>query len=97
MPGHGFVDALRLDEFHEAELRGFVAVDSRGAALNDHARAGLQDGASNRRAVVLEDLRHPQLDSDNPVDCHACSLFRVSKNLNLKLKIRTVTSCGQTP
>src|SRR5450432_1508210 len=83
MSGHGFVDALRLDEFHEAELRGFVAVDGYGAALHNHAGAGLQDGASDRRAVVLEDLRHSQLDSDNPVDCHARSLFRLEK---LKLK-----------
>src|SRR3984957_13914347 len=30
MSGHGFVDALRLDEFHEAQLRGFVAVVGSG-------------------------------------------------------------------
>src|SRR5258708_39413497 len=36
VPGHGFVDALRLDEFHQAQLRGFVAVLIHGAALYHH-------------------------------------------------------------
>src|SRR5277367_598644 len=77
MPGHGFVHALRLDEFHEAELRGFVAVDLLRTALHHYTRARLQDCASNQRSICLEDLRHPQLDSDNPVDRHRfVSLFR---------------------
>ncbi len=45
MSGHGFVDALRLDEFHEPQLRGFVAVVRGGAALHHHARSGLQNSA----------------------------------------------------
>ena len=77
MPGHGFVHALRLDEFHQPELRGFVAVDLFCPALHYYARARLQDRASDQRSVCLEDLRHPQLDSDNPVDRHRfVSLFR---------------------
>ena len=70
VPGHGLVDALRLDEFHEAELRGVVAVFCLGAALNHNARTRLQNGATHQVAVLGEDLRHAQLDSDNAVDCH---------------------------
>ena len=84
MPGHGFIHALRLDEFYEPELRGFVAVVLFCAALHHHARARLQHGASDQRAVCLEDLRHAQLDSDNSVDRHfpflsfaACLALRI--------------------
>ena len=77
MPGHGLVHALRLDEFHEAELRGVVAVFFFRAALHHNARTRLQNGAPNQVAVFGEDLRHAQLDSDNSVDCHfLVSLFR---------------------
>src|SRR5258708_1007600 len=70
MPGHSFVDALRLDEFHEAELRGFVAVFVLRASLHDDTWPRLQHRAADQRAVVGEDLRHSQLDSDDPVDRH---------------------------
>src|SRR5579859_3823395 len=70
MSGHGFVHPLRLDEFHQTQLRGFVAVLVRRPALHHHARSRLQHGAAHQRAVVGEDLRHPQLDSDNSVDRH---------------------------
>src|ERR1700675_530637 len=88
MPGHGFVDPLRLHEFHQAQLRGFVAVVRSSAALHHHTWARLQNSAAHQCAVVLEDLRHSQLDSDNPVDCHAFSSFFSALN-SLKLKIVT--------
>src|SRR5713226_1659499 len=79
VPGHGFVDALRLDEFHEPKLRGFVAVFVHRAALHDNTWPRLQHGAADQRAVVGEDLRHPQFDSDNSVDRHL--LFSLKKLL----------------
>ena len=39
--GHGFVDALRLDEFHETQLRGVVAVLVLGTALDNDTRPRL--------------------------------------------------------
>src|SRR6266851_7489864 len=78
VPSHGLVDALRLDEFHQAELRGFVSVRLLGAALYHHARPRLKNGAPDERAVVDEHLRHAQLDSDNSIDCHyPCLSFAV--------------------
>src|SRR5882724_9969522 len=70
VPGHGLVHAARLHEFHEAELRGFVAIRLLGPALHNNARPCLKHGAPDQRAVVGEHLRHPQLDSDNPVNRH---------------------------
>src|SRR5271165_1475691 len=74
VPGHGLVHTLRLDEFHQAELRGVVAVLLFRAPLDYHAGTRLQHRATHQVAVCGEDLRHTQLDSDNPVDCHCPSL-----------------------
>src|ERR1700686_3115001 len=68
--GHCLVDALRLDEFDEAELRGVVAVFFLGPGLHDDAGARLENGATHEDAVFGEDLRHAELDSDDSVDCH---------------------------
>src|SRR6266403_81227 len=88
VPGHSFVDALRLDEFHQAELRGFVAVLIHSAALYHHTWPRLQHGAADQRAVVGEDLRHPQLDSDNSVDRHL--LFLSLRSMSLTSEIGCV-------
>src|ERR1035438_5583970 len=87
MSGHGFVDALRLDEFDEAKLRGVVAVFCFGAALHYNAGTRLQNGATDQVAVRGEDLGHAQLDSDNAFDCHftflslaACSVALAALN-----------------
>src|SRR5713101_4464048 len=78
VPGHGLIDALRLDEFHEAELRGVVPIRLFRAALYHHARSRLEHGAPHERAVIDEHLRHPQLDPDDSVDCHyPCLSFAV--------------------
>src|SRR5580658_5995985 len=69
------VHPLRLDEFHQAQLHRFVSVRSLRAPLHHHARPGLQDSARNCRAVVRENLRHPQLDSQYAVDCHLALSF----------------------
>src|SRR5271168_2594936 len=69
------VHPLRLDEFHQAQLYRLVAIRGLRAALHHHARPGLQDGARNSRAVVRENLRHPQLDSQYAIDCHLVSSF----------------------
>src|SRR5215472_5306414 len=74
--GKGLVDALWLDEFHEAELRGVIAVLFLGAALHDNAGTRLKNGAAYEAAVFGEDLRHAELDSDNSVDWHSFSLFK---------------------
>src|ERR1700761_4826965 len=73
--GAGLVHTLRLDEFHQAELNGVVSVLIFRAALDDHARAGLQHRARHRRAVFGEDLGHAELDTENSVDCHFVRSF----------------------
>src|SRR5262249_49118886 len=88
MPGHGLVDALRLDEFDESELHCFVTVFFLGAPLHDDTRARLQHGATHQGAVVLEDLRHAQLDSDNSVDRHR--VFSFFRSLSL---MRILAAC----
>src|SRR5439155_533019 len=70
VPSHGLVHALRLDEFHQPQLRGLVSVRLLRAALYHHARPRLKDGAPHERAVVDENLRHSQFDSDDSVDRH---------------------------
>src|SRR5207244_7329056 len=59
----------------QAELHRFVAVFFFRAALHDDTWTRLQHGATNQGAVVLEDLRHAQLDSDNSVDRHRLFSF----------------------
>src|SRR6266478_5471356 len=88
VPGHGLVDALRLDEFHEPKLRGFVAVFILRAALHHHARPRLQHRATDQRTVVGEHLRHPQLDSDNSVDRHC--LFSLCRSMSFTSEIGCV-------
>src|SRR3989442_440416 len=75
MARHSLVHALRLDEFDEAQLHRVLAVLAFHAALHDGAWSRLQHRASHQRAVWLEHLGHPQLDSENSVDCHAVFLF----------------------
>src|SRR5229473_1988931 len=78
VPGHGLVHALRLDEFHQPQLRGLVPIRLFRAALYYHARSRLEHGAPHERAVIDEHLRHPQLDPDDSVDCHyPCLSFAV--------------------
>src|SRR6266404_5217456 len=77
MPCHRLVHALRLDEFHETQLRGLVPVVLFRPALHHHARARLKNGAPDERAVFDEHLRHAQLDSDNSVDRH-CSFLSLA-------------------
>src|SRR5208283_78496 len=72
VPGHCLIHALWLDEFHQAELRGVVAVLFLGAALHHDTGAGLQHGYADEVAVRGEHLGHAQLDSDDSVDCHLC-------------------------
>src|SRR5690242_15774357 len=64
------VDPLRLNEFHEAQLDGIVAIFVHCAPLHHHAWARLQHRARHRRAIIGEDLRHAELDSENSIDCH---------------------------
>ena len=95
MACHGLVDPLRLDELHQAQLDRFVAVLLRGAPLHHHAGTGLQHRAGHGGAVVGEDLRHPQLDSDNAVN-HSQFLcrppeFRVSQ---FPASSRSIHNCG---
>src|SRR5580658_6489583 len=75
MSGLGLVHALRLHKFNQAQLHRVVAVLVFRAALHHHARAGLQHRARNGRAVIGEDLRHPQLDSQYSVDSHVSRSF----------------------
>src|SRR5271156_884280 len=70
MPGLRLVHALRLDEFNQAELHRVVTVFIFRAPLHHHARARLQNRARHRRAVIGEDLRHSQFDSEYAVHCH---------------------------
>src|SRR6266404_5022935 len=89
--GHRLVYALRLDEFHEPQLRGLVPVVLFRPALHHHARARLKNGAPDERAVFDEHLRHAQLDSDNSVDRH-CSFLSLAACLE-GYWLRTAQDC----
>src|SRR5216684_2845799 len=77
MPRHSLVYALRLDEFHETQLCSLITVILFRPALHHHARPCLQNRAPRQCAVLQEDLRHAQLDSDNSVDRH-CSFLSLA-------------------
>jgi len=49
--------------FHVAigDLRRRITVDFDSPLLRDHAGTGLDDGAPDDRAIVVEELGHPQL------------------------------------
>src|SRR5262249_18463285 len=50
----------------EADLDGLVSVTVLGADLEDRARPELQDGDRGGGPLVVVDLRHPNLGSDQP-------------------------------
>src|SRR5271154_2243016 len=60
-----------LHKFHQTDLGGDVAVFGRGLVLGDHARPGLQHGSGMQVALVVEELRHADLFSqDSSYLCH---------------------------
>jgi len=63
--------ALRLDEFHKSQLRGFVAIVLFRAALYTTQGPRLKNRAARQRPVFQEDLRQcPSLIPMVSVDCH---------------------------
>src|SRR5580704_2844610 len=58
MTRSSLVHALRLDEFHQTQLHGIVAIFISSPPLNDHTRTRLQNGARNGGAVFSKHLRH---------------------------------------
>src|SRR5580704_336457 len=75
VPGHRFVHPLRLDELDQSQLHCVVAIFVFRPPLHYHARAGLQHGARNRRAVFGEYLRHAKFYSEYSVDRHFVRSF----------------------
>src|SRR5215472_5531003 len=86
VPRHSLIYALRLDEFDQTKLRGFIAVLVFRAALHHYTRSRLQHRAADQAAVFGEDLRHAQLDSDDSVDGHCfISRFRSMSTLDYRI------------
>src|SRR5262245_14252084 len=65
LPEHGLREALLLVRA-EAELERGVAVGLAGADLGHHARARLDHGHGHDVALLVEELRHADLSSDQP-------------------------------
>ena len=61
---------LVLDELHQADLRGLVAVPGQRLQLRNHAGAGLQHRNRVHIALFVEDLRHADLFTQNSCNCH---------------------------
>ena len=61
---------LRLHELDQANLRGVVAVARQRLQLRDHAGAGLQHRNGVHVALLVEDLRHADLFSQDSRNCH---------------------------
>src|SRR4030095_6343201 len=77
MAGQRLVHSLRLYELNQTQLGGVVAVFFLRPALHHDAWPGLQHRTSDQIAVLGKDLRHAQLDSDDPVNRHF--LFSLSQ------------------
>src|ERR1700674_3236654 len=94
MSGEGLGDALRLDEFHQAELHRLIAVFIFGPPLYDDAGPCLKNGAGYSRAVIGEDLRHAEFDSEYAGDCHFVRSFLLVYYCcySLRLLLRRVLS-----
>jgi hypothetical protein len=75
MAGARLVHALRLDEFDQTQLHRFIAVLTLRSSLHYDARSRLQHSAWYGRAIVRENLGHPQLDSKYAVDRHFVRSF----------------------
>src|ERR1017187_119678 len=61
----GFVDPLRLDELHQAELHGVIPVRGGRLALHHRARTRLEQGDRHRLSVGPEHLRHSDFFTEN--------------------------------
>src|SRR5882724_6880249 len=70
MPGQRFIHTLRLDEFHQSQLRCFVSVFLLAAHLHHNAWTSLQYRAADQIAVFGKNLRHAQFNPDDSFDCH---------------------------
>ena len=72
VPGSGFVHPRRTNELHETQLDRFIAVRILRLLLNHDAGAGLDDGDRNYDPVLIEDLSHPYLYSNQSIN-HICT------------------------
>src|SRR5262249_783181 len=61
MTGHGFIDALGLDELDEPELHGIVPIGLLCLLLNYDARTCLNHGHGDNCSIILKQLRHTDL------------------------------------
>jgi hypothetical protein len=68
VPAVGLGRPARRLRVHEPELDGLVAFLPGGAALHDDTWPRLDHGDRGHRAVLEEDLGHPQLSADHSVD-----------------------------
>jgi hypothetical protein len=77
---HGLINVLQLDGlvFDKAKLNSVVAVFSASRLLLHHdARPGLNDSHRRDRSIGCEQLRHPNFSSDDSVNHHKTSVYRV--------------------
>src|ERR1051326_3093632 len=65
MPLHRLGQARLLHKLNQTDLRGIVAVASLGLVLRHHARPSLQNGRGMHVALIVEELRHADLFSQD--------------------------------
>src|SRR5262245_37109960 len=61
MTGHGFIDALGLNELEEPEMHGIVPIGCLCLLLIDDPRTFLNHGHWDNCSIILEQLRHTDL------------------------------------
>ena len=62
------------DLLHQSDLDGIVAILLGSLLLHDEARSGLNHGHGDEYTVLLEDLSHSDLLTDDSFDCHSVHL-----------------------
>jgi hypothetical protein len=79
----GLGDARRLYKLDQPDLRRVISILGRRLQLRNHAWAGLQHRNGMHLALLVEDLRHADLFTQNSRDCHSsltssCEAVRVA-------------------
>src|SRR5437870_10061832 len=98
MPGHGLIHAFRFDELHEPKLHSVVAVFLLRLLLHDDTGTCLNDGYRNSCSVIFQQLRHPDLFSQQAGNHFVCSrpnaLISTSTPAGKSNFISASTVCG---
>jgi hypothetical protein len=67
LPRTRLVHSRRTDELYKSQLDGVVSVPVLHLLLNHHTGASLDDGSRDNRTVLLKNLGHPQLNSNQSI------------------------------